>query len=849
MASQIPPHGGTLIDRRATPDEAELLREKASGAPSVALDPVALSDLELIAHGAFSPLVGFMNRADYQRVLDEMRLADGTVWPLPVTLPLADEVRGSVHEGAFLNLLGPDGHVLAVMEVQEIYERDPKEAEKVFRTSEEDHPGVARLKGLPSRLAGGPVWLVGKFPKWPFHRLRLPPSATRRIFVHRGWRRVVAFQTRNPIHRAHEYIQKCALEAVDGLFLHPLVGETKADDIPADVRMRSYRKILAGYYPAERVLLAVFPAAMRYAGPREAVFHALVRKNYGCTHFIVGRDHAGVGNYYGPFDAHKIFDEFRPEEIGITPLFFDHTFFCSRCGTIVSAKTCPHDRSFHLVLSGTKVREMLSRGEELPEAFTRREVAEELRAHYQGGPIHRERRRRVMVVGLDCLEPSLALDRWAADMPHLSHLRERGLWGRLRSTVPPITVPAWAVMMTGRDPGTLGFYGFRNRADYSYSNLSLVTSRSLRHPAVWDILSALGKKAIVVGVPPSYPPKPVNGAMVGCFLTPNTTGRYTYPDSLADEIRQVVGEYVVDVPNFRTEDKAWLLDRLYEMTEKRFKLVRHLANTWDWDFFAFVEMGTDRIHHGFWSFFDPGHRRYRPGNPFEDAVRQYYSFVDQQLGMLLQQLDDDTAVVVVSDHGAKRMDGGFAINQWLAREGYLQLKEMPGTPTPLPRLEVDWSRTVAWGDGGYYGRLFLNVRGREPQGAVAPEEYESVRTELAVRLERMRGPTGNPMGNKVFRPEDVYSQQNNVPPDLIVYFGDLCWRSVGTVGHPDVFTYENDTGPDDANHAEDGLIVLDAPAVEEGGEATGLEIQQVAPTLLRLLDLPVPSDMPSAPIL
>jgi ATP sulfurylase len=822
------------------------LRERAVEAPRLVLDAFSLSDLELIVHGGFSPLEGFMGRADYQRVLDEMRLADGTVWPLPITLSVPHKLKGEVHEGGLLRLVGPDGEVLAIMEVWELYERDAKEAEKVFRTGDHAHPGVARLKGLPNLLAGGPVWLVGRLPRNPFHRLRLPPAVTRRIFAQRGWRRIVAFQTRNPIHRAHEYIQKCALETVDGLFLHPLVGETKSDDIPAEVRMRSYRKLLSAYYPTDRVLLAVFPAAMRYAGPREAIFHALVRKNYGCTHFIVGRDHAGVGNYYGPFDAQKIFDDFRPDEIGITPLFFDHTFYCSRCGSIVSAKTCPHDRTFHLVLSGTKVREILSRGEDLPESFTRREVAEELRSHYAGAPARRQR--RLMVVGLDCLEPSLAFDRWASDMPYLSHLRERGLWGRLKSTVPPITVPAWAVMMTGRDPGTLGFYGFRNRADHSYSNLSLVTSRSLRHPAVWDLLSSLGRQVIVVGVPPSYPPKPVNGLMVGCFLTPDTQSRYTYPDALAEEIRTVVGDYMVDVPNFRTEDKAWLLDRLYEMTEKRFKLVRHLAATREWELFVFVEMGTDRIHHGFWSFFDPAHRRYQAGNPYESAVRQYYSFVDQQLGMLLQQLDDDTSVMVVSDHGAKRMDGGFAINQWLAREGYLRLKETPEVPTPFSRLEIDWPRTVAWGDGGYYGRLFINVRDREPHGLVAPEDYERVRTELATRLEALHGPDGLPMGNRVFRPEDVYSQQNNVPPDLIVYFGDLYWRSVGSVGHPDVFTYENDTGPDDANHAEDGVLVLDAAAVGVGGEALGLEIQQVAPTILRLLDAPIPGDMPAPPI-
>ncbi len=845
---QIPPHGGKLIDRRASDEEARNLLEAASTAPELVLDGVALSDLELIVDGALSPLVGFMTQADYQHVLDEMRLANGMVWSLPVTLPLPERLRRQARAGRPLRLVSADGEVLAVMEVEEVFERDPKEAEKVFRTNDDSHPGVARLKSLPRLLVGGPVWLVGRMPRRPFDRWRLPPVATRRIFAQRRWRTIVAFQTRNPIHRAHEYIQKCALELVDGLFLHPLVGETKGDDVPAEVRMRGYRRLLAEYYPAERVLLAVFPASMRYAGPREAIFHALVRKNYGCTHFIVGRDHAGVGSFYGPFDAQRIFDEFSPEEIGITPLFFDQTFYCSRCGAVVSAKTCPHSKTYHLILSGTKVREMLSKGEALPDVFTRPEVAEELRSHFRGIAQGRPRRRRLLVVGLDCLEPSLAFERWSRDMPHLTHLRERGLWGRLKSSVPPITVPAWAVMMTGRDAGTLGIYGFRNRADHSYSNLSLVTSRSLRHPAVWDILCAQGKQVVLVGVPPSYPPKAVNGAMVGCFLTPNTNTNYTYPASLAEEIRSVVGDYLLDVPNFRTEDKAWLLERLYEMAEKRFRLVRHLAATREWDLLVLVEMGTDRIHHGFWSFFDPAHRKYQPENTYEDAVRQYYSFIDQQLGMLLQTMDEDTTVLVVSDHGAKRMDGGFAINQWLAREGYLALKDTPEVPTPLAQLSVQWDQTLAWGDGGYYGRIFLNVRGREPQGAVDPEEYENLRSELARRIEGLVGPGGSPMGNRVFRPEDVYAECNNIPPDLIVYFGDLYWRSVGSVGHPDIFTFENDTGPDDANHAEEGIMVLDAPDVSSSGELSGASIDQVAPTILRLLDIPVPTDISASPL-
>lgn len=371
----ITPHGGVLVDRVMRGTVRDAVRERAAHMPRVVLGPMAVSDLELLAVGAFSPLTGFMTRADYERVVREMRLNNGLPWTVPVTLPISREVAETVHEGQEVALVEGD-RILAVMQVAEVYPYDKQlEAREVYRTTEEAHPGVARLYRQGDLLLGGEVWLVDWPAKQEFPEFRHTPAQARRMFARRGWRRIVGFQTRNPIHRAHEYIQKTALEIVDGLFLHPLVGETKADDIPADVRMASYQELLRDYYPADRVILGVFPAAMRYAGPREAVFHALCRKNYGCTHFIVGRDHAGVGKYYGTYDAHTIFENFKPEELGITPLFFDHTFYCRKCGGIVSSKTCPHDPSEHVVLSGTQVRQMLERGEPLPPEFTRPEVS------------------------------------------------------------------------------------------------------------------------------------------------------------------------------------------------------------------------------------------------------------------------------------------------------------------------------------------------------------------------------------------------------------------------------------------------------------------------------------------
>ena len=367
------PHGGTLVNRIVEGKEREALLAKAPGLPKVELDAWALSDVEMLAIGGFSPLEGFLTRADYESVIANRRLKNGLVWTIPVTLAVGrEQAKGLKGDVA----LTANGAVVAVLHLEEAYAPDKtKEAQEVLRTTDVSHPGVARLQAVGETYLGGRVSVVNRPKAATFLPYRLDPSDTRRLFAERGWRRIVAFQTRNPIHRAHEYLQKCALEMCDGMLLHPIVGETKGDDVPAAVRMKSYEVLLANYYPKDRVVLAVNPASMRYAGPREAVFHALIRKNYGCTHFIVGRDHAGVGKFYGTYDAQRIFDEFAPEEIGITPLCFENTAYCTVCGSMVSSKTCPHTPDRHVSLSGTKVRELLQAGTPPPPEVSRPEVA------------------------------------------------------------------------------------------------------------------------------------------------------------------------------------------------------------------------------------------------------------------------------------------------------------------------------------------------------------------------------------------------------------------------------------------------------------------------------------------
>jgi len=451
--------------------------------------------------------------------------------------------------------------------------------------------------------------------------------------------------------------------------------------------------------------------------------------------------------------------------------------------------------------------------------------------------------RKVLIIGLDCAPPDLVFEKWKNDLPVLRGLMEKGVYGPLKSTDPPITIPAWTSMVTSKNPGRLGLYGIRNRLDYSYEKMVFANSLLVKEDTLWDILSRRGKKVALLGVPQTYPPKSVNGHMITCFLTPDTNSNYTYPESLKGEIRSWVGEYLLDVDNFRTEEKDKLLEQIYEMTEKQFKVALHLLKEKEWDFFMMVEMGVDRIHHGFWKFHDPKHIKYEPGSKYENAIRDYYLYVDRKVGELLSHIDSETTVLVVSDHGAKAMVGGVCVNEWLMEKGYLHLKEKPAGVIPLGKAKVDWKRTMAWGEGGYYSRIFLNVKGREPEGVIAPSDYERIRENLRKALEAITDDRGITIGTKVYKPEEIYSEVRRIPPDLIVYFGNLSWRSVGSIGLGSILTFENDTGPDDANHDTHGIFIMKGTNVKARGLREGLNLLDVAPTVLNLMGVEVPGDM------
>jgi predicted AlkP superfamily phosphohydrolase/phosphomutase len=452
---------------------------------------------------------------------------------------------------------------------------------------------------------------------------------------------------------------------------------------------------------------------------------------------------------------------------------------------------------------------------------------------------------RVLVLGLDCASPELIFEQFKGDLPTLSHLMSGGTWGELESCIPCITIPAWSSMMSSRDPGVLGVYGFRNRADYSYDRMITANGTAVAHKRVWDYVSEAGRESILVGVPQTWPPRPLNGHLVSDFLTPGTESAFTYPALFKQEVLNLLPDYPFDVKGFRTNNKPELLKRLLEMTESQFKLVRYCLTSKSWDFFMYVNIGVDRIHHGFWRFHDPAHRLYEPGNAFENVIRDYYIRCDQFIGEMISLAGNDVTVLIVSDHGVTRMDGGICTNEWLWQNGWLALKSQP-QPGELLKIEdadIDWSRTKAWSSGGYYGRVFLNVQGREPEGIILPEDYEQVRDELATMLATIPGPAGEHLDTQVFKPDAIYQQVNAVAPDLMVYFGGLHWRSVGTLGHGKHWTLENDTGPDDANHAPQGMFILYEPGKPGAGYVTGHQLMDIAPTLMDRLGLAVPPEM------
>src|SRR5579863_2816969 len=449
---------------------------------------------------------------------------------------------------------------------------------------------------------------------------------------------------------------------------------------------------------------------------------------------------------------------------------------------------------------------------------------------------------KICILGLDCAAPEVVFG--DERLVNLRRLMDMGVYGRLESVIPPITVPAWMCMCTSQDPGSLGVYGFRNRVDHSYEKLGFANSASIKALAMWDQLAREGKRSIIVGVPPNYPPRKINGISVGCFLTPDTVKNdFTHPASFKAKINELVGEYPVDVKNFRTDRKDWLRDEIFAMSQKQWKVVKWLLAEQEWDYFHYVDIGLDRVHHGFWNHFDKNHVLYEPGNPYENVIPDYYLWLDEQIGSVMEMLDSETILLLVSDHGAQRLDGGIVVNQWLIDEGLLVLDEYPKEITPFDKLKVNWAKTRVWSEGGYYARVFFNVQGREPQGVIPAAEYEAFQSEMQTKFEALTDDKGQPLNSLVFKPREIYRSVRNVAPDLIVHFGGLYWRSIGSVGHGRVHVQENDTGPDACNHAQFGTFILAAPNCPLQGEFQGARLLDIAPTLLDLAGYEIPSSM------
>ena len=451
---------------------------------------------------------------------------------------------------------------------------------------------------------------------------------------------------------------------------------------------------------------------------------------------------------------------------------------------------------------------------------------------------------RVVIVGWDSAPPDICFGALASRLPHLSALRERGCWGRLRSSDPPITVPAWTCMLTSKNPGGLGFYGFRNRRPGGYDTDWIATNAAVKSPRVWDYLGEAGLSCCAHAVPQTYPVKPINGMLVADFLTPSTDSDFTYPLSLKEELNRVCNGYQIDVEGFRTDDKAALLTQIYAVTDKHHLASMYLLDQKPWDFFMSVEMGCDRLQHGFWKYCDPHHPKYEAGNPFETCIDDYYIHLDQELGEVVEKVGPDALVLVVSDHGAKAMQGSLNLNDFLIREGLLVLKQEVPPKSRLKPDVIDWSRTRAWAWGGYYARVFLNVAGREPQGTVPAGDYERVRDEVAALIEAIPDDQGRPMKTRAYRPSELFTGPYvDQAPDLMVYFDELNWRAGQDLNNPELYSFDTEIGPDDAVHDYEGIFAMAGPGVASAGQLSGLQLMEVAPTVLHHLGQPVPEGM------
>lgn len=451
-------------------------------------------------------------------------------------------------------------------------------------------------------------------------------------------------------------------------------------------------------------------------------------------------------------------------------------------------------------------------------------------------PVHEER--RLVVLGWDCAEPSLVFsEAMSAHLPALRRLMEKGTFARLKSIVPPITVPAWTCMITGKTPGELGIYGFRNRADYGYGELVLPSSRDVTEETIWETLANFGKKSIVQGVPLTYPVKPMNGTLIAGLMTPGPDVEFTFPATIKTQIERRFGRYTIDVDHFRDEDRAVLSKKIEEMTDQHTRVLLYLMRQSSWDFVMNVEIGLDRLHHGYWRYYDRTHRLYEPKNPYEMVIPYYYARLDRQIQEVMSVAGSNTAIVVVSDHGAQKMEGALCINEWLIAMGYLKLKDSGALPegTPLKPEMVDWKATAAWGEGGYYSRIFVNVKGREPEGTIPQAQYEAFREKLARELEEMPDEQGAPLGNAVYFPEKLYPRVNGIPPDLILLPGNLRWRAAGTLGWKTFYLYRNDHGVDDANHSQYGIYVEYVPGMKGRGDVGELSLLSLRDRWLELM--------------
>jgi ATP sulfurylase len=828
----IEPHEKILVNRTINKEKVNEILNKNLKQVEISED-VAL-EIENIANGVYSPLIGFPSPEDIDSILETWKLKNGVVFPIPPLLHVKKQDFENINPGEEILLIyNKDPFAVINVDGKTILNKE-KYINKIFKTTDIEHPGVLFVSEINEFLITGPILKFGE--NHFFQEDSLTPIQMRKEIEKRNWGSITVFSTTNIPHKAHEYLQRTALEISDGLLIHALYQVTKPMKFSKGQIKDCYDVLINNFYPKEKVIFSFLPILPRSAGPRSSLMQAIIRQNFGCTHQIFGRDHEGFKNIYTKYESQEIFNSFP--EIKLKPLKLKGPYYCKKCRQITTENSCNHNENEKINISGTYLRKIIENKEEIPEFFLRKEVLENLKE---------KKFKKIFVLGIDGAMPEFFFGQWLDELPNIKKLLKKGCFAKLNSSIPPVSVVAWSSMTTGKNPADHGVFECLHRKEGSLGDFRIVTANDVKARRIWDILSGYGKKTIACTTPLTWPIKPFNGFLISGFMTPLTSEtEFTFPKELKKEINSVIGKpFEIDIDDYRNLTKKSLLDKTYKITQMHIDAMKHLLKNKEWDLFFGVINGTDRTNHGFWRYCDKKHRKYVPGSEFENSLKDFYKFIDKEIGELLNLLDEDTLIMILSDHGITRMHNRVNLSDWLIKQGYLVLKEdiKVNQPTKFEHSMINWKKTRVFAMGAFDGQIFINLKEREPLGIVSSEDYETLLEELEEKLKQIKGDDGKTLNTKIFKKKDFFKgKYENSAPDMIVYFDDLEYGcNTSRIGNPTLWSPRTALGSDDAAHSSQGIFIMDKSL--QKGDIGEINIIDIVPTILNKFNLKIPEDL------